>query len=198
METKSGLKASEIVEMMERGAVFKGKFQSTPRTYSIKNGGPADDGHDTIYSCEYKNMTLKTPPPEPEYSLEFVEMGTVKMMELMISGLTLEMDNNNPVKLNVTDTNGNPFVIKVAGDWLSFGGWDGACRVYQEPKEETRWLWEHDYEHYTTITKEKHTEEAISAKFNIDKWSKVSGSEEQFPLTCQCNGKCPKCCQDKD
>ena len=69
MDKKSGLKVSEMVEMMERGAVFK----NGESTFYVKNGLPLDESGGDIIDTEWNNMTLKTPPPTPEYSREFVQ-----------------------------------------------------------------------------------------------------------------------------
>ena len=186
----------EKQKLMIDGAVF----EHGSSEYFFDGAKFLDSNCERFAESIFYQMTLKTPPPEPEYSREFVEMGTIKMMELMIKGLILQMDNMSLVKLDVAEKN-NPYRIKVGGSWLSFGGWDGPCRVYQEPKEETRYRFAYKSEQYP--------DGRMDGGYHLDEDSfkstkdvmvydvkKMECYSKQFPLDCQCNGKCPKCCKE--
>jgi len=128
----------QMQKKMVDGAVYESP--SGFNQYIFNGKQFVDKNGNGIRNNEWNNMILKTPAPAPKYSTEFEKMGAIKMMELMIKGLILEMDNHSLVKLDVENGN-NPYQIEIGGSWLSFGGWEGACRVFQAPKMEKRWQW---------------------------------------------------------
>jgi len=123
---------------MINGAVFK----HDGTLYAFDGYQFVDCDDCDINNDGYKNMTLKTPPPKPEYSREFEIIPPHRMAYLMeVLGEVLEFEKGG--RSMVGSTFNWPFHYQQKdGEWESMTwAWTYPCRVRQAPKMETRWQW---------------------------------------------------------
>ena len=114
-----------------------------------------------------------------EYSREFKKMPAWEMARVMeVEGVTLEFQQGGLAKYFREMC--TPFMINNRGyNEVMTLNWTEPCRVYQEPKTETRYHWENNTDTSYTRTKNKMVEPPDRPSIV---WSKVEGSEEEFEI----------------
>lgn len=167
-------------KMMIDGAVFESISKLI--TFRHKSCPFLDNNGDDISTLEWEEMTLKTPPPKPEYSRDYEIIPPHRMAYLMeVEGLRLEYGTDS---FFYFDKDNVIFKYKTGSRIGNLTcGWSTACRVYQEPKMETRWLWEKEGSFSCAKTHKKYSVDAMKNEVHeFAEWDKIEESAEQFPV----------------
>jgi hypothetical protein len=168
----------EKQKMMIDGAVFVGWWveESNVRIYSFNGSRFVDGANESVQSVEWGRMTLKTPPPKPEYSREFEIIPPDEMARLMVAGEVLELHSKDKI-----DYKHGRFYYE---NGENFNCWAVKSRV--ATKTEKRWQWLIKYKDGNCITTSAKYVSSEEVYKNINKdWvvlRKIEESAEEFEI----------------
>lgn len=135
----------EKQKMMIDGAVFEIaeqhlEFRFTKGRFVYLNMYNQSDRGEIIAESCYSSMTLKTPPPKPEYSREYEIIPPHRMAYLMeVEGEVLEFENSRMDASFDRDAKEFKILHGIMSD--NIVNWGLRSRVKQAPKMETRYQW---------------------------------------------------------